>query len=134
MGVCSFRHASGALPTGMGRYPLNGRLGGAQDMCVLVRNISQPPGFDPQTTHSFILRDIIFRSVRKILKRHYYYAMFIRPHGTIRLPLYGFSLNLIYEYFSKALWRKFKIHSNLTITSILHEYQNTFLSYLAQFF
>ena len=29
--------------------------------------------------------------------------MSVRPHGTTRFPLYGFSLNLIFEYFSKSV-------------------------------
>ena len=35
-----------------------------------------------------------------------------RPHGTTQLPQNRFSLNLVYEYFSKIRLRKFKIHQN----------------------
>jgi len=30
-----------------------------------------------------------------------YLSVCVRPHGTTRIPLDGFSLNLIFEYFSK---------------------------------
>jgi hypothetical protein len=43
-------HASAALPPG--KRPLYRRLGGAQGRTGLVRKISQPPGFDPQTVQS----------------------------------------------------------------------------------
>jgi hypothetical protein len=33
----------------------------------------------------------------------------VRPHETIRLPLDEFSWNLVFEDFSKNLWRKFKV-------------------------
>jgi hypothetical protein len=47
---------------------------------------------------------------------------------TNRPPLDLFSLNLIFEYFSKNLWRKFKFHENLTwITDTLHAGRYTFL-------
>ena len=81
----------------MGRYPLYRGLGGPQDRCLLVRNISHLSVCDPQTVHSFILWSIIFRRVRKILKSDYYF-MSIRLHGTIQLPMDGLSWNLILEY------------------------------------
>ena len=51
------------------------------------------------------------------------------PHGTIRLPLDGFSLNLISEHcFSINLSRKFKFHKNLTsLTGTLHKDLCTFV-------
>ena len=49
---------------------------------------------------------LIFRRVRKIAKivsylRHVYLSVrpYALPHGTTRLPLDGFSRNLIFEYF-----------------------------------
>ena len=38
------------------------------------------------------------------------FVMSARPHETTRLPLGGFSWNLIFEKFSKNLSRKFKCH------------------------
>jgi hypothetical protein len=49
MGVGGQRHAPAALPPGKTRYPLYGRLGGAQGFSGRVRKISPPPGFDPRT-------------------------------------------------------------------------------------
>ena len=43
------RHAPAALPLEQTRYPLYRKLGGPQDRSGRVRNISPPPGFDPQT-------------------------------------------------------------------------------------
>jgi len=49
MGVGGQRHAPAALPPGKEtRYPLYGRLGGAEGRSGRVRKISPPPGFDPQ--------------------------------------------------------------------------------------
>jgi len=54
----------------------------------------------------------------------------VRPHGTNRLLLNGFSWNLIFEYFSKTC----RENSNLIrITCTLHEDHCTFLSNLAHF-
>jgi len=53
----------------------------------------------------------------------------VRPHGTTLLPLDGFLWNLVFDYFSKRVLRKFKIHNKLTrITSALHEDQYTFVT------
>ena len=44
-----------------------------------------------------------FKRVRKFAKRDYFLLqvyLSILPRGTTRLPLVGFSLNLIFEYFS----------------------------------
>jgi len=50
------------------------------------------------------------------------------PHGTTRLPLNGFSLNLLFENFFENLSRKFKVHQNQRrITAILHEDQYIFI-------
>jgi hypothetical protein len=49
MGVGSQCHTPAALPTGTIRYPLYRRLGGPRGQSGQVRNISPPPGFDPQT-------------------------------------------------------------------------------------
>jgi hypothetical protein len=49
MGVGGQRHASAALLLGKTRFPLYRRLGGSQGRSGQVRNISSPPGFDPQT-------------------------------------------------------------------------------------
>jgi hypothetical protein len=46
----------------------------------------------------------IFRNVRKVAKSDYqlrHLCPTVRPHETTRLPLDGFSLNLVSEYFSK---------------------------------
>jgi hypothetical protein len=48
-------------------------------------------------------------------KRQYTYKhVSVRPHGTTRLPLDGFSLNLLFEYLFENLSRKSKFHYNLT--------------------
>ena len=57
-----------------------------------------------------------------------------RPNGTTRLPLDGFSWNLIFWVFFENLSRKFKFHWNLTrITGSLHE-DLCRLWYLVKFF
>jgi len=46
------------------------------------------------------------------------------PHAPLRLPLIGFSLNLVFEYFQKNLSRKLRLYLDLTrITGTLHEDQ-----------
>jgi len=53
---------------------------------------------------------------------------FVRPYGTTRLPLKGFSWNMILVYFSKICQWKFNFHWNLKrITDTLHEVEYTFL-------
>ena len=52
MTVGGQRRTPAALPPGMSRYVLCGRLGGAQGRSELVRKISPRPGFDPQTIQS----------------------------------------------------------------------------------
>ena len=48
-------------------------------------------------------------------------CLLVCPHGTTRLPLDGFSLNFIPEYFAK-IYREFKFNEDLTrITGTLHE-------------
>ena len=61
--------------------------------------------------------------------------MSVRPHGTTRLPLDGFLLNLVYEHFSKICWE------NSSFVKIGPEWRvlcmgadSHFWSYLAQFF
>ena len=51
MTVGGQRRTPAALPPGMSRYVLCGRLGGAQGRSELVRKISPRPGFDPQALH-----------------------------------------------------------------------------------
>ena len=49
------------------------------------------------------------------------------PHETTRLPLDGFSWNLVFEYFSKKVLRNFTFHWNRTrMTGTLHEDKYTF--------
>jgi len=55
-----------------------------------------------------------FRRVRKIAKATVGFIMYIRPHGTTRLPMDGFSWNLLFEYLFENLSRKSKLHYNLT--------------------
>ena len=52
-----------------------------------------------------------------------------RPHGTTRLPLDGFSWNLLFEYFFGNLARKIEFHYNLTsIMGTLLEDVSTFMT------
>jgi hypothetical protein len=46
------RHTPAALPPETTQYPLYRRLGGPQSRSGRVRNISNPPGFDPRTFQS----------------------------------------------------------------------------------
>jgi hypothetical protein len=86
---------------------------------------------------------VIFRHVHKIAKNYYSIlrvCVSTRPsvhlHGTTRLPLDGFSLNLIFQYFFKSVEKiqvSFKSHKNnwyFTWRRILY----TFLPCLTQFF
>ena len=53
------------------------------------------------------LRFFLFRRVRKISKKRLLASscLSVRPHGTTRLPIYGFSWNLIFEdFFLKMYW------------------------------
>jgi hypothetical protein len=43
------------------------------------------------------------------------FVMSVRPHGTTRLPLYGFSYNLTFEYFRNSLEDVQKLRYNLAI-------------------
>jgi len=74
----------------------------------------------------------VFRCLRKITKSDYQphrVCPSVRPHGTTRLPLDGFSLNLISEYFSKMCLEKSKFRYNLTrITGTLREEVCTFVT------
>jgi len=60
------------------------------------------------------LRQRSFRRVRKIAKTNISFVMSVRPpcrpHGTPRLPLDGFSLNLILKHFFENMSRKLKFH------------------------
>ena len=57
----------------------------------------------------------------KLRKMTISFVMSVCPHGTTRLPLDGFSWNLIFEYFQK-IFKKSEFYWNLTrITGTLHE-------------
>ena len=56
MGVGGHHHAPAALPPGKTRYPLYGRLGGAQGRSGRVQKNSPPPGFDPRTVQAVASR------------------------------------------------------------------------------
>jgi hypothetical protein len=74
-----------------------------------------------------------FRLVRKSAKSDYVPAsvsvrLSVCSHGTTRLPLDSFSINHMFEYFSKIYRGKFKIYSNPTrITCTVYEDQFTFM-------
>jgi hypothetical protein len=73
----------------------------------------------------------IFRLVRKIEKIDHQLRNIcpsVRPHGTNRLPMEGFSFNFIFEHFFENLLRKFKFLQNLTrTTDTLHEDRYTYI-------
>jgi len=56
------------------------------------------------------------------------FVMSVRPLGTTRLPLDGFSWNLILEHFSENLSRKCKFHQNRTRMTGLDEDICTFMA------
>jgi hypothetical protein len=56
MGVDGQRHTPAALPQGKTRYPLCGRLDGAEGPSGRVRKISPPTEFDPRTVQSVASR------------------------------------------------------------------------------
>ena len=74
----------------------------------------------------------------KIAKSDYmlrHVCLSVRPHGTTRLPLEGFSWNLIFQHFSKICRENssfIKIDTRITLT--LHEHQYTFLIISLSFF
>jgi hypothetical protein len=71
----------------------------------------------------------------KLRKSAINFVMSVRAQGTTRLPLDGFSWNLILEDFSKIYRENSSFIKNLTrIKGTVHEDQCTFLSYLAYFF
>ena len=77
------------------------------------------------------------RRLRKTAKSDYslrHVRLSARPHGTTRLPLDGFSWNLISEYFSEICREiQVSLKSDKTDWS-LHEDQYTILIYLTHFF
>jgi hypothetical protein len=64
----------------------------------------------------------------KLRKATISFEVTVLPYGTTRLPLDGYSWNLIFDYFFEILLRKFKFHLNRTeITGTLHEGLCTYL-------
>ena len=59
MGVGGQLNAPAVLPPVKTRYPLYGRLGGAQGQHGWVQKISPPPGFDPRTVQPVASRYIV---------------------------------------------------------------------------
>jgi len=80
------------------------------------------------------LADCSLGTFAKLRKAIFSYIMSVHPHGTTRLPLDGFSLNLIFEYFFENLSRKFRFHYNWTRrTGALHKDRYHFLTISARF-
>jgi len=81
---------------------------------------------------------MIFRLFSKIVKSDYWLRHVcpsISPHGTTRLQLDGFSLNLIFENFSKTYRENSSFIEIGQESRVLYMKTNIhFLSYLAQFF
>jgi hypothetical protein len=92
--------------------------------CIIfigVRIIKELPGsvvsgtlylMGPSTTNGGNCAKFIsfFRRFREVAKSDQYVCLSVLPRGTAGLPLDGFSLNLVFEYFSKYLSREFKFH------------------------
>jgi hypothetical protein len=79
----------------------------------------------------------VFRRVRKICEKRLLASscLWVRPHGTTRLPLDGFSWNLVFEYFSKICRENssfVKIGQKIMVLYL--EINVHFRSYLTQFF
>jgi hypothetical protein len=55
-------------------------------------------------------RKVFLCSFSKLRKQTIRFVMSVRPHGTNRLPLNGFSRNSIFKYFPKICLRKFKFY------------------------
>jgi len=55
MGMGAQHHTPTALPLGKTNYPLYRWLGWTQGLSGLVRKISPPAGFDPQTVQPYLL-------------------------------------------------------------------------------
>jgi hypothetical protein len=67
--------------------------------------------------HNHICRAFFFRRFRRIKKNSYWphhVCLSVRPHGTTLLPPDRFSLNLIFEYFSKLDVRE-SVHRDMII-------------------
>jgi len=63
------------------------------------------------------------------------FVMLVRPHGTTRFSVDGFSWNFTLEDFSKIYWENSRFIKIRQVQRILHMKTNTyFLPYLAQFF
>ena len=72
--------------------------------------------------------EIFLGAFTKLRKATISFVVSVRLSAWTRLPLDGFSWNLIFEYFSKKTVEKFKFHSNRTrIKGAFHEGQYTFL-------
>jgi hypothetical protein len=86
---------------------------------------------------SLFKRFPIFRQVRKIAKSDYYLRHVcpsVGPHGTSRLPVYRFSLNLVFEYFSKICGESLTFVKIRQEERVLHVKTCVHLLYVAELF
>jgi hypothetical protein len=135
--------------------PMSNTVVNLQDNRAVYRNFVAPLKFSfdspsqKQTSASSLARSqkrnyhcsptLLLGALAKFRKASISFVMSVcrsvRPYGTTRLPLDGFSRNLILENFFENLSRKMKFHYNLTtITGTVHDDRYRFLIYLAQFF
>jgi hypothetical protein len=78
----------------------------------------------PSMTHAVFWR---FHKIAKIYNLLLHVCPSVFPHGRTRITLHGFSLNLIFENFSKICRENSSFVKNRTkITDTLHEDQYTF--------
>ena len=84
-----------------------------------------------------VRRELVYRHVHKIAKSDYQLRrVSVRPHGATRLPLDGFSWNVVFEYFAKICPENSSFIKIWGEEPVLYMKQTNihFLSYLAQFF
>jgi len=122
--IQNWRHKASSRTTSVDKWELEKKIRNFRVQFLLSRS---------EILRLFVrILGVVIRRVRKITKKRsisfvMYVYLSIRPHGTIRLPLDGFSWNLMFKIFRKSV-RKFKFLYNQTrITGTLHDDLCTFM-------
>ena len=93
--------------------------------------------FSCNNQHACIKTATVLGATAKLRIATFSFVMSIWPHGTSRLPMDGFSWNLIFEYISKVCRKKscfIKIRHKKGQRALYLKTNIHFWSYLAQFF
>jgi hypothetical protein len=123
-GVVSQRHAPGALPPEMSRYPVYRRLGGPQGRSEQVQKISPTPEFDPRTIQAvatcytnYAIKCGVLTSFSCITNHDCNHTVCIVTNFVLTFPLCDSVLVLL--KYSKLLIFKINIHGSVHRNNIL---------------